>query len=80
MSRRTRDIREGSRKNSNVSRFAGDSEGKLEILLTIIPSGSQEGYHVALAFQKSIMAAGEPRSTHGLPPTESLDGQLVSLK
>jgi hypothetical protein len=80
ISRRTRDIREGSRKNSNVSRFAGDSEGKLEILLTIIPSGSQEGYHVALAFQKSDMAAGEPRSTHGLPPTESLNGQLVSVK
>ena len=74
MSRHTRDILEDSK---NVPRFAGGSEGKLEILLTIIPSGSQVGYHVALAFQKSIMAAGEPRSTHGFPPTESLDGELA---
>jgi hypothetical protein len=64
-------------KEEGGATFRGNGRGELGILLTIIPSGSQVGNHVVFAFQKSIIADGEPRSTQGLPPTESLSTESI---
>lgn len=48
---------------------------RVENLLTVIPllsPGPHVGSQVMFALQKSRAAVADPQSTHGLPPTESL--------